>query len=375
MFWQHEYVREAVSMTLNDVYRLDLPEHGLLGSLFFRISGSQASGYGQAAADWRIIDEISKVEIIADGSTVIKSLTGYELQALATWDQGIIPPGAWKNYATNTQWEHMLLNFGRKMFDVEYGLDLSRFKNIELKVTNTATSSDFSDLTISVLGLYLRDSPAGTFRGYLRTEEWRSWTTVADETQYLDLPVEHIIRRILLQAIPSIDSAEVESTNMLNLMDDIEHSLDTGQVRMFKGGIDDLMRINALHLGVPLIVAGSHYMSADQGVDISLGYVGGGAWGAGSQDGAGAAVIATMETGRTSFTQKPETYEADSPIGFMFLGIAPFLTAVLHHDPTPDPLTWLNPQQRATVELNIHTRNASSAASGRNAVVLDRLVT
>ncbi len=42
---------------------------------------------------------------------------------------------------------------------------------------------------------------------------------------------------------------------------------------------------------------------ADKGVRVDLGYVLGGAWGEGSQDGAGAGTIPTMETGRTSYTQ------------------------------------------------------------------------
>lgn len=374
MFWQREYVRENIAMTLNGTYKLDLPEHGLLGSLLIRITGSQASAYGQTGGDWRIIDKISKISVLLNGSTICKSLTGYQAQAIAVHDQGVVPPGAWRNYATNMQSEYFLINFGRKLFDPLVGLDLSKFNNVELQVENIATSATFSDLTISILAYYQRDPVAEAFIGHLRTEEWRAWTTVQDETKYNDLPTEHTLRRIMLQAIPSVDSDNVEETNMANLMDDIELSLDTGQVRIYKGGIDDLMRENFLDLGRPLIVGGAPYMSADKGIDISLGYVLFGAWGAGSADGAGAATIATLETARTSFTQKPETYEADSPIAVMFVGMAPFLTALFRFDFDPDPTTWLNPDLRKTVKLNIHTRLSSSADNGRNAIVLDRFV-
>jgi len=374
MFWQREYIREAVSMTLNDTYRLDLPEHGMLGSLLLRVSGSQKTGYGQDSDDWRIIDEISKLEVILDGATVCKSLTGYQVQGLSVYDQGVMPPSVWKNYATNTQWCYLLVNFGRWLFDLDYGLDLARYSNVELRITNTATDSDFADLSVSVLGYYLRDAPAGQFKGLLRTEEWRRWATVADETKYLDLPTEYILRRIILQAIPDVDSNYVEETNQWNLMDDIELALDTGQTRVYKGGLDDLVRENYYDLGRPLLAVGNCYQSADYGLDISLGYVLGGAWGAGSQDGAGADTVPTFETGRSSFTQKPETYEGDSPIGFIFVGVSPFLTAQFRFDHHPDPSYWLDPSKRATVQLNIHTRNSSSAADGVNAVVLDRLV-
>lgn len=374
MFKQHEYIREAVAMDLNETYRQDLPNAGLLSSMLIRISGAQASGLGQTGGSWRILDYLSKLEVILNGATVCKSLTPKQVQAGSVWDQGVMPPEVWRNYATNTQYTYLLLNFGRFMGDDLLGLDLARYDNVEFKLTNTALAAQFSDLTISMLGLYLRDMPAGAFRGYVRSEEWRRWNTVADETKYLELPTDFNIRRIMLEATPDVDADGVEDTGIANQMEDIELNFDTGQTKVYKGGIDDLIRLNYYWNGRPLIATGSHYMNADKGVDVSLGYVRGGAWGAGSQDGAGAIVIPTMETGRTSFTQKPETYEADSPQGFIFEGAAPYQSALFNFDDVPDPAQWLNPQQRATVQLNIKTRNSAASADGVNAVVLDRYV-
>lgn len=375
MFLQREYVRENVAMSLNATYKLDLPEHGLLTSLLIRISGGEASGYGASGGAWRIIDKVSKLAVLVNGATVCKSLTGYQAQALAFYDQGVLPPGDWRNYATNTQFEYLLLNFGRYMGDTEFGLDLSQFANVELQVTNTATASDFSDLTISVLGIYVRGSTVGKFQGYLRTEEWRAWTTVADETKYNDLPVEHLIRRIMLQAIVPVDANNVDTTSNSNLMDDVELGLDTGQVRVYKGGIDDLMRENYLDTGKPIVIGGSPYHTADKGIDLGLGRIIAYAQGAGSQDGAGAGTIPTLESARTNGILKPETFEADSPMNLIVVGMAPFYTAQFDFNLGWDVNNWLDPNQRKTVKLDIHTRNASSAAGGRNAIVLDRLVT
>jgi hypothetical protein len=375
MFLQREYVREAVAMDLNGTYKLDLPEHGLLTSLLIRITGTEVSPYGQGEHDWRIIDKISKLAVLVNGATVCKSLTGYQAQALAYWDQGVLPPGSWRNYAANSQAEYMLVNFGRYMGDPEIGLDLSKFANVELQVTNTATSASFTDLTISVLGLYVRGATSGQFKGYMRSEEWRAWTTISDETKYNDLPVEHIIRRILLQAIPDQDADFNNETDMSNLMDDIELGLDTGQVRVYKGGIDDLMRENYLDTGKPVIVGGQAYMLADDGIDTGVGravtFVGGSV----SKDGAGSATIPTLTADELSGTLKPETYEADSPINFISVGMAPFYTAQFDFNLGWDAANWLDPAQRKTVKLDIHTRSGASYADGRNAIVLDRLVT
>lgn len=375
MFLQREYVRENVTMNLNETFKLDLPEHGLLTSLLIRISGNQVSPYGQGEHDWRIIDKISKLAVLVNGATVCKSLTGYQAQALAYYDQGVLPPGSWRNYASNTQFEYMIINFGRFMGDADFGLDLSRFNNVELQITNTATAASFTSYNVSVLGIYVRGSQANNFKGYLRTEEWRAWTTVSDETKYNDLPVEHIIRRVLLQAIPDQDADFNNETDMSNLMDDIDFGLDTGQVRVFKGGIDDLMRENYLDTGKAVIVGGQTYMLADDGIDTGVGraisFVGSSV----SKDGAGSATIPTLAADELSGTIKPETYEADSPINFISVGMSPFYTAQFDFNLNWDLSNWLDPNQRKTVKLDIHTRSGASYADGRNAIVLDRLVT
>ena len=373
MFWQKEVLREGIAMTLNDTYILELPDFGQLGSLLFRFSGSQASGMGQSGGKWRILDYINKLEVILNGSTICKSLKGDMIQAIAFLDQGIVSPDAWRNYATNTQWCYMLLNFGRKLNDKVMGLDLSKFNTVELKVGNDATSSEFSDIAITTIANWGRemDTP---FQKYMRTEEWKKWTTVQDETKYETIPAQWPVRRIILQAVPNVDSDNVESTGMHNLMDDVELTLRSGVTRMYKGGIDDIMRMNYYHYGKPLITGGFPYMTADKGINVGLGYVFMEAHGPGAQDGAVAATIATMESARTSFTQKPETYEADSPICLITGGLAYHNTVIFPFDEEPEPESWLDTVKEASINLNIHTRNASSAASGTNKIILDRPV-
>ena len=374
MFWQYEYEREGVAMTLNNTYQLDLPKSGLLGSLLLRFSGSDVSGLGTTGGEWRLLDFISKIEVMLDTSTPCKSITGKQAAALQVYDQGHIGPSAWRNYASNTQFEYLLINFGRWLHDPNVGIDLARYNNVKLQITNDAAAADLSDISVSVLKVLLRDAPSSNFLGYLRTEEWRRWTTVQAETIYSELPTEHRLRRIGLFAQPPVDGSNVEGTGMANLMEDIDLSLDTGQIRVYKGGIDDLMRLNGFDLWGSLITGGQWYGNVDVGFDVGLGYVEAGAWGSGSADGAVSTTVPTLESGRTSFTQKAESFEADSPINFLMKGQAPHNLAMYRFDPDPDPATWLDPNARKTVKLDIKTRDASSAAGGTNAIVLDRFV-
>jgi len=373
-YWQREILREQASMALATTYKLDLPKQGHLSALFLQIWGDEATGYGQAGGDWTIADKISKIEVIGNGSTVIKSLTGKQVQALCTYDQGVMPPTVLRNYATNTQFDYFLLNFGRFLYDPDMYLDLERFDNVELWITNTMAAASFPTPYVKVIGFFGREMSTAGYLGYLRSEEWKQWATVQDETVYNELPTELLIRRIMLQAIPAVDADYVVNTTPENLMYDIKLALDTGALLVFDGSMKELMLENYLDFGKLLIRSGYNYNNADKGYDVELGYVIGGSVGIASHDGAVAGSHVTSVAVETKPTQHNENYQADKSAAFVFQGIAPYKTALFRFDYSYDPITWLDPNRRKTVKLDIHTRNAASAASGSNRIILDRVV-
>lgn len=375
MFFQNEVLRKAATLVRGGTYRLDLPEHGLLSSLLLFVYGDETSNYGIDGGDWRIVEKVSKIEIIAEGSRVIKSYPGDVCQPLGIFDQGVFPPSVWRNYASNSQVEVFIINFGRELYDKELALDLARFKNVELRITLTTTTSDFSTLYMTTHGIFLRDIGAAMGGGYMRSEVWREWTTVIDETKYLDLPIEYPIRRVLIQAIPAVDgTTKVDKQNYHAVIEDIELFLDTGQVTMYNGNNEDLARENFFAYKRDNISVGSSLLHADKGHRKGLGYTLGGAWGAGSQDGAVATTFPTLEWHHSRDTLKLESAVTDGPIGWIFRGMAPYNCTVLRFDHDPSPGSWLDPRTRASVLLNLHTRNAASAVGGTARVILDRLV-
>lgn len=374
-YWQRKVEQSGFSNVLNNVNDLLLPTSGLLGSTLIKISGSAVSGLGANGGAWRLIDFLSKVEVIVNGSVICKSFDGFTGQGVATFDQGVTPPADWRNYATNTMYDWVLINYGRFFKDPTYQLDLSKYDNVHLKITNNATSASLGDFTTEIVNFYLKDKKGGQVSpGYMRTEEWRIWTTIADNWQYLKLPVEYPIRRILLRATPSVDANNIESANMKDLMDRVQLYFKTGDLTVQDQGIEDIMRENYLEVGKSFSQFGSEYMNAGKGVRIDLGYVLGEAHGAGTQAGTAATTVPTFDSARSSFTQVPQTFQADHPTDFVAHGLAPFETVVLPFDTSPDPADWLDPNAYGEVDLNVHTRNSSGAASGINKVILDRFV-
>jgi len=362
-------------MTLNSTYQVDLPEHGILGSLLIKVEGANMTGHGQNMLNWRVLDNIISIEVLLNGATICKSLTGRLAQAIAFYDNGVVAPDLWRHYATNTQYGYFLIDFGRYLMDPQLGLDLSKYKNVELRITNNAAAAtEFSALTTSILGFYLREPSAGGVQGHIRSEVWRTWTTVQDATEYLDLPTEYPIKRILLQTWPNVDANWLNTTGFSNLADDVELSLDTGVVRVYKGGMDEIAKSNLYEYGRPVITGGEVYALADDGIETGVGNMLYSAHGAGSADDAAAAVIPTFAVTTSNNRQELETYEGDSPIRCIWGGDGYHNTVVFRFDYDENPASWLDPKARATVEMNVHTRNAAASAGGTNRVVLERLV-
>lgn len=375
MYWQKTYERQDILMTLNNTYQLDLPKNGLLGSLLLHIYGAQATGLGQTGGKFKISDYISKIEIIADGSKVIKSLTGKQAQAIGFLDSGVTMPDMVRMYATNEQRAHFTLNFGRFLQDVDYGLDLSRWKNVEIRITNDATATYYSTLYVSIMSYYLRDGAVGQFKGYIASENWREWVPVASETKYLELPTDYLIRRIILNPYPGFDGTTNKWYDTLdNLMYGIELTFNTGSDWVWKDGFYRLMVCNYLERGVYNLVSAETYLTADYAADIGLGYYQGIVASDASKDDSAATLVATLEADTSSNIPKMENYEADTMVNMLAMGYGYQQCASFNFDGDSNPSTWLDTKQKDVVKLDITTRSTATVTSAKNRVVLERLV-
>jgi hypothetical protein len=157
-------------------------------------------------------------------------------------------------------------------------------------------------------------------------------------------------------------------------MDKVELSVKTGALKVLDAGLDDIARLNALQFGMATSRVIGGYWTADTAHDLGVGYPMVLQVSPTSYTGAAAAAIPTFTAGDTVATQRQESYAADIPLSTYVQGLGLHNTAVLYQADQDDPAFFLDPRDLATVELDIHTHNASSAASGTNDIVLERLV-
>jgi hypothetical protein len=372
---QQSYLRDGVAMALGGTYKVDLPKAGKLSALLMYFSSDQIAPYGSAAGAWRLIDKLSNVKVIGDGSEIIADLSPLHIQALSFYDHGMGVLDVLRNYAANTQFCGMLLTFGRKMGDRVLGLDLGRYSSVELQITNTALATEFTTAITAYISMiqFHPDLNPPSFAGLLRKELWRQWTTVQDETQYLELPTASKIRRIVARCLPHRTTG-LSDTTFWNLMDRIQLNVKTGALKVVDMGLDDIVRLNAIKYGLVNYPITGGYFTADAAHDLGVGYPLTKLATPTSYSGGATTVIHTYTAGDTTDTSRLEATDGAGPTSLLVQGMGIHDTAVIWEADDDDPAYFLDPRELATVGLDVHTRNAASAAGGTNDIVLERLV-
>ena len=374
-YWQRLSIASAKSWDNGGTIEIELPENGLLGSLQVHAYRAGVTDAFATLNRWRLIDYISKVEVLGDESTIIKSVTGEVAKGLTFADGGGGAPDQEFNYGSSTKRAHFMINFGRRLFDRKYLLDLSKFKNVKLKLTNTGTSTLFGgNWNVSVMGYFLRDVPASISQGYLRTEEWQSWTTVQDETKTLKIPAAQRIRRIGFHVLPAFGTNANADTQSYNVLDSIKVYLRSRALVMMDESLRDLWYENYFHDGRERFAALEPYHSNGVGVKTGLGQTLAKAMGQMPQGGSPGANTVAVEPGNDGASQKLLRTGTDN-YSWIMMGLALENLAILpFNQDDEDPSTWLDPKADSEVEIEAHTANSASADNGTIKVVLDRLV-
>ena len=379
MFWQREVLRSGVGMTFNQTYELDLPKTGLLGSLVLYIRSTENGEVFGTARRWRLIDYITKVEVIADGSQILKSYDGRQAVASAYHDDLVLASSMWRTFNSVPHRQVIPIHFGRKLMDELYALDLSRYNQVTLKLTNDATSTQFTtDIDIDVVAYWIRESN-GALLGYFREEEWKTWAPAADAWAYNDLPTLLPIRRILLRARPGVNTGPIRNVStMARLMSDIDFTLRTGQVRVYKGSLEQLGRLSILELG-RYAESLTHVMRNDEeGYEVGVGY---------TEHGLVAEVSSTTTPSATSSVggsdiqdsvQEVKAKTVDQPLSGLWRGYGMLHNVPLFDARRPDLSDMLDPERDKTVKLDIQCQSGTTVAgtgvNAENAIILSRLV-
>jgi len=180
-YFQQRYLRENFAFPARTgLLTIDLPNKGLLSGIEFRVVGR--NGDTPDDPDSWLHDKLTKIEVIVNGSQVVKSYDARQLLAMMLYKKTTTHSHDAKNLANGACDESFYINLGRHYHDLEYMLDLSQVNDPELRIEynfDLAANSGWTKAAgilaatfpqISVVCHLLRDTTLVP-KGYIKTAE------------------------------------------------------------------------------------------------------------------------------------------------------------------------------------------------------------
>lgn len=202
-FWRTLLDNEVQSSD-DAIKTLKLPASNYIHSLLVKASVTNGA---TSAKNQSIYDAIDKIEVIANGSDVIYSLTPLEIKRWHLWERGINIPQVRNERASAVQQATFPVMFGRDLFDPFYYVPAARLSDLELKVTYSptiaATSFATGTVTFSVLALMSMGNPPEQYQGTLAHKTVKSFTSAASGDEQTLLPRGNMLRQIGVSAYES----------------------------------------------------------------------------------------------------------------------------------------------------------------------------
>lgn len=198
MNYRHTKLLASTSLTNNTTYVLDIH----VSDPISRITILYKALNGDNVPDGHPAKGVSKVELV-DGSDVLYSMSGTEIQATDFYDGKQEPVNGMTYVNANYMWCTLNLNFGRMLYDKSLALDPKRFNNLQLKITHNYSNcgSSCSASTLEIWADVFQDKKISP-SGYLMNKELYSYTSGADGSyEYIDLPTDYPIRRLTVQGL------------------------------------------------------------------------------------------------------------------------------------------------------------------------------
>lgn len=189
------------------------------------------------------LEAFSKIELV-DGSDVLMSLVGTQLDALDFFETGKPRATIASNFVDATTSGRIMVHFGRYLGDPELALDPKKFRNPQIRITHDLDTiqATATPLTLQVLA-YTFDEKVISPIGFLQSREFNKFTTASTSTYYyVDLPTDLPIRKLLIQ--PRYPNKVTTAT-----IDELRISEDNDKKVPIDISIANLVALNKLQFG------------------------------------------------------------------------------------------------------------------------------
>lgn len=188
-----------------------------------------------------INDVVSKIEVVANGSDVLVSLTPREIKRWALWQTGEVFPQVKNERGGAVQEMTFPLLFGRVPYDPNYYLPCARLSDLEVRITYAptiaATSFATGTVTIGVFALMTMGQQPGDYRGTLSHKTLSAFTSAASGDNQTLIPRGNLLRQLLVYAY---EAATEDGVNITR----VKFDLNNNERQMYDIAWKDLQDIN-----------------------------------------------------------------------------------------------------------------------------------
>lgn len=233
-YWQRRYIEENRAFTMAaGLAVVDLPNKGLCGGVELAVT-ALCNAANPCPNTW-IHDCLTRVEIIVNGSQVVKSLTGPQILAMNMYDGSYDRQQAPRLYNNTSHHETFYLNFGRFYHDKDYMIDLGQVNDPELRIhfnfnlgnhDGWLLGGTFATADYTVIPHLLRETdkvPAG----YIKTGETYRFNSAPSTRENMTIPRGPVYNGFYLESRRSGQGLGIN-------MDYVEVNIDNGRLIPFR---------------------------------------------------------------------------------------------------------------------------------------------
>lgn len=239
---------EAAQSSDNTTYTLNLPDSGTLSALMLKIRATNGSTDNKNNA---IKDTITRVELLGNGSFVIFSMTGEELDRFSWFHNKRRPVELLSEDVSAVQFQTFIMPFGRTIGDKSFGLDLAKFRNVQLRIqynlanVNAVGNNGFitGSFNVTVIEYRYPSSDGVSPQGFRRLREFVIPTDAASGTNRYEIPQQNKLVAIHTLVV---EDAVADDTDVTQ----IQLEANSGELRIYDANWDDLQQENANEFGI-----------------------------------------------------------------------------------------------------------------------------
>ena len=187
------------------LFRRDLPKSGAYSALDI---GIRLTNGATSAVNLDLLDVIKHISLVCNGNDYRFHISGQDMFRNHWLKNGRPMPYNWTESASGVQEVWFRLPFGRFLGDNQYGLDLSRFNNVQLQIDydctvwGAAAAGTFTTgtFTVTLIAHQFPYTARPSFRGMIGCREFYTAVTAASGDLVEDLPSSQPVLALIVAA-------------------------------------------------------------------------------------------------------------------------------------------------------------------------------